>query len=129
MSAQPDPLAQITLTPRGFAAVLAVIALITGLVLAIVPVSVAHPANNSSVSCGNTFGGVESPALNEALGKPERQELVQYIDMCDRAIGNRGDYAVFLFFGGMIAGLALGVVRRTKPASQGSAHPTDPTQP
>ncbi|GAA3027214.1 hypothetical protein [Actinokineospora globicatena] len=129
MSEQADPLAQITLTPRGFAGVLAVLALVTGLVLAIVPVSVAHPANNGSVSCGNTFGGVESGALAEGLGKPERAEVVQYVDMCERAIGNRGEYAVFLFFGGLIAGLGLGVVRRVKPASPGSAHPTGPVLP
>ncbi|RLK59639.1 hypothetical protein [Actinokineospora cianjurensis] len=129
MSEQPDPLAQITLTPRAFGAVLAVLALVVGLVLAIVPVGVAHPSSNGSVSCGNTFGGVESGALAEGLGKPERRELVQYIDMCERAIGNRGDYAVFLFFGGLIAGLALGVVRRVRPVSPGSGRPTGPVLP
>ncbi|WP_026425136.1 hypothetical protein [Actinokineospora inagensis] len=115
MSAQPDPLAQITLSPRAFAAVLAAIALVTGLVLAIVPVTVAHPANDASVACGNTFGGVETTALTEALGTPERQEVVTYIDMCERAIGNRGDYATTLFFGGLIGILILGVVRRRDP--------------
>ncbi|GLZ43679.1 hypothetical protein [Actinokineospora sp. NBRC 105648] len=113
-----DPLAQITLAPRAFAAVLAVVALVTGLVLAIVPVGVAHPdpAHKASVTCGNTLGGVETDAVVADLGQPDRDETTRYLDMCERAISNRGDYAVILFFGGFVGGLALSVVRRKTQA-------------
>ncbi|WP_026316242.1 hypothetical protein [Actinokineospora enzanensis] len=107
-----DPLAQVTMPPRVFAAVMAGLALVAGLVLAIVPVGVAGPVPNSRVTCGNTLGGVETGRVVADLGRPQRAETVAYVDMCERAIGNRGDYAVILFVGGVIGILALGVIRR-----------------
>ncbi|PPK70448.1 hypothetical protein V5P93_000671 [Actinokineospora auranticolor] len=107
-----DPLAQITVSKRVFAAVLAGVALVTGLVLAIVPVSVAHPVPNRTVTCGNTFGGAESASVVADLDRPTRTEVVSYIDICERAISGRADYAVLLFFGGLATLIGLGVVRR-----------------
>ncbi len=109
-----DPLAQITLSPRAFAAALAVAAMVIGLVLALVPVRVAHPdpANTASVMCGNTIGGAETPWIAEDLGRAEGPLVVSYIGICEEALSTRGTTASLLFFGGLVGGLALGVVRR-----------------
>jgi hypothetical protein len=116
---EPDPLAKITLSPRAFAAVLATVALLVGLILALVPVSVAGPdgANPSTVSCGNTIGGVESDSIAAGLGDAaaDRATMVSYVDMCERATGERVFYAWPLFFGGGLVIVWLGVVRRKVP--------------
>lgn len=120
-SPDPDPLAKITLSPRGFAAVLATAALLVGLVLALVPVHVAGPdgANPSKISCGNSIGGVESDSIAAGLGSADRPTMVSYVDMCERATGERVFYSWPLFFGGGLGIVWLGVVRRrvTAPAS------------
>jgi hypothetical protein len=119
VEAEPDPLAKITLSPRGFAAVLATAALLVGLILALVPVHVAGPdgANPSKLSCGNTIGGVESDSIAAGLGDAaaDRTTMVSYVDMCERATGERVFYAWPLFFGGGLAIMWLGVVRRKVP--------------
>ncbi|RZS44791.1 hypothetical protein EV193_101670 [Herbihabitans rhizosphaerae] len=109
-----DPLAQVTLRPRTFAAILAIAAMIVGLVLALVPMSVAgpDPADSRSISCGNVLGGPEADRLADELKSTDRSVIVSYVDMCERAAGNRGTTVTLLFFGGMIGGLWLGVVRR-----------------
>jgi len=110
----PDPLAKITLTPRGFAAVMATAALLLGLLLALLPVRVANadPANNTRVSCGNTIGGAETDSISSGLGRVDQQVLVTYVDMCDRSIGERVFYSWPMFFGGGLGIVWLGVVRR-----------------
>jgi hypothetical protein len=114
MSVESDPLDQITLRPRTFAAVLVCAAMVIGLVFALIPVRVSSPTITTAtkVSCGNSLGGVETPQLNDALGRPDRPTLVSYIDMCERAIDTRAELAWTLFFGGLIGALWLGVVRR-----------------
>jgi hypothetical protein len=115
-SAEQDPLAKITVTPRALAAVLAAAALLVGLVLAIVPVRVAgpDPVNPTKVSCGNTLGGVETGRMAGSLPKPTDQPtVVSYVDMCERAVSNRVFYSWPLFFGGGLGIIWLGVVRRT----------------
>lgn len=109
-----DPLASITLTPRRFAAVLAVAGLLLGLVLALVPVHVASldETRASSVSCGNTIGGVETPLLAEDLGDVEPSVIATYVGTCQEAIGTRLLFAWPMFFAGMIGIVWLGVVRR-----------------
>lgn len=111
-----DPLARITLAPRTFVAVLATIALVVGLLLALLPVRVSTPdtVNMVKVSCGNTLGGVETPHVASALNRPAEMVLVSYIAMCDRAIDSRTTPAWTLFFGGMLGWIWLGVVRTKK---------------
>jgi hypothetical protein len=111
-----DPLDKITLPPRTFVAALATIALLLGLILALVPVRVStlDIASTTKVSCGNTLGGVETPRLATSLGKPDQEILVQYVGMCDRAIDARATPAWTLFFGGMIGWIWLGAVRKRK---------------
>jgi hypothetical protein len=111
---QADPLAKITLSPRTFVMVLASVALIAGLVLALLPVRVStlDTAKTVKVSCGNTLGGVETPRLASALDKPAESVLAEYVAMCDRAIDSRATPAWALFFAGMIGWIWLGVVRR-----------------
>jgi hypothetical protein len=110
----PDPLASITLSPRTFAAVLAVAAMLLGLILALVPVHVASldTAKQTSVSCGNTIGGVETPLLGDDLGTVEPTVLATYIGTCQDAIGTRLVFSWPLFAAGMVGFLWLGVVRR-----------------
>ncbi|HEU5475417.1 MAG TPA: hypothetical protein VFV67_32640 [Actinophytocola sp.] len=110
----PDPLAKITLTPRRFAAVLATVGLLVGLLLALLPVHVAgpDPANPTRVSCGNTIGGVESGSVAGGLDRPGEDTMVAYVDMCERAIGARVFYAWPMFFAGGLVIIWLGVVRR-----------------
>src|SRR5689334_25425340 len=83
-----DPLEKVTLTPRGFAAVLAAAALLLGLILALLPVHVAgpDPAHPARISCGNTVGGVETDLIGRGLGQVDTQTTVSYVDMCERAI-------------------------------------------
>ncbi|MGW5054833.1 hypothetical protein [Actinokineospora sp. NPDC004072] len=121
-----DPLDQITLTPRRFAGVLALLALLLGLALALVPVRVAgpDPAAARSVTCGNAVGGVETAWIVDDLGHDIRSLTVDYIGICEQAVGSRGTKASLLFAGGLLGIIALGVVRR--PASPGSAPPSGP---
>ena len=111
-----DPLAKITLSPRGFTALLATVALLLGLILALVPVHVAgsDPAAPASVSCGNTIGGVETGSVAAGLGQPDRPTMVAYVDMCERAISDRLFYSWPLFFGGVLVIVWMGVVRRRR---------------
>jgi hypothetical protein len=110
----PDPLAKITLTPRGFAVVMATAALLIGLLLALLPVRVANadPANLTRVSCGNTIGGAETDSISTGLGRVDQQVLATYVDMCERSIGERTFYSWPMFFGGGLGIVWLGVVRR-----------------
>jgi hypothetical protein len=115
-----DPLAKITLTPRGFAAVMATVALLLGLALALFPVHVAgpDPGKPVSVSCGNTIGGVETGSVAANLASPDRATMVSYVGVCERAIADRVFYSWPLFFAGGIGIIWMGVVRR--PASRDS---------
>lgn len=108
-----DPLAKVTLTPRGFASVLAAAALLLGLILALLPVHVAgpDPARPGQISCGNTVGGVETDVLGAGLGQADRQTVVSYVDMCERAIGERVFYSWPLFMAGGLGIIWLGMVR------------------
>ncbi|HEV8555877.1 MAG TPA: hypothetical protein VGR06_05700 [Actinophytocola sp.] len=123
---EPDPLAKITLTPRGFAALLATIGLLLGLILAIVPVHVAgpDPANPVTVSCGNTIGGVEPASVAANLNNPDRPTMTAYVTMCETAISNRTFATWPMFLAGALTIIWMGVVRReskvTAPASPGS---------
>lgn len=113
-----DPLTKITLSPRGFTAVLATVALLVGLILALIPVHVAgpDPAMPGSVSCGNTIGGVETGSVAAGLNQADRSTIVSYVDMCERAISDRIFYSWPLFFGGGLVIIYMGVVRH-RPAS------------
>jgi hypothetical protein len=125
--AQADPLARITLAPRTFVAVLAAVALIVGLLLALIPVRVStlDTTRTVKVSCGNTLGGVETPPLATALGKPvDELVLAQYVAMCDRAIDARATPAWTLFFGGMIGWVWLGAVRTRNAGVRQNRSPT-----
>jgi len=108
-----DPLAKVTLTPRGFASVLAAAALLLGLILALLPVHVAgpDPAHPAQISCGNTVGGVETDVLGAGLGQADRQTTVSYVDMCERAMGERVFYSWPLFMAGGLGIIWLGMVR------------------
>ncbi|GAA4444705.1 hypothetical protein GCM10023148_51660 [Actinokineospora soli] len=123
-----DPLDQITLSPRGFGGALALLGLLLGLVLALVPVSVAGPdaARPESVTCGNAIGGVETGWIVEDLGADVRPTTLSYIGMCEQAVDSRATKATLLFFGGLLGGLGLGVVRRRAPASPGSGPGSGP---
>ncbi|HVK20474.1 MAG TPA: hypothetical protein VM677_03860 [Actinokineospora sp.] len=115
MSTEPeDPLDRITVNPRRFAAALLVAAILVGLILALVPVRVASPetAHPGKVACGNTLGGVETRSVVEGLGRDDRPVTVSYIDMCERAISERTTVSWLLFFGGLLGGVGMGVVRR-----------------
>jgi hypothetical protein len=117
----PDPLAQITMRPRMFIAVLAGLAMLLGLVLALVPVHVAgpDPAGQARVSCGNTIGGVEMDTVAGGLGEPDQATRVAYVDMCERAVSERQNVSWTMFFGGLLVVLWLGVVRQRKPGEPG----------
>jgi hypothetical protein len=109
-----DPLAKITMRPRTFAAVLAAVALLLGLILAVMPVHVAgaNPVEPGSVSCGNTIGGVETGALAEDLGRVDQQVLATYVNTCEGAISTRLAFSWPLFFAGALSFAWFGVVRR-----------------
>jgi hypothetical protein len=117
-----DPLAKVTLTPRGFAAVLAAAALLLGLVLALLPVHVAgpDPAHPNRVSCGNTVGGVETDVIGTGLGSADRQTVVSYVNICEQAMGERVFYSWPLFLAGGLGIIWLGVVR-TRAQRAGTA--------
>lgn len=112
-----DPLASITLTPRMFAAVLAVAGLLLGLILALVPVHVAglDTAEQTTVSCGNTIGGVEAPLVGETLRNANDQILATYVGTCQQAISTRLLVSWPLFVAGALGIVWLGVVRRDPP--------------
>jgi hypothetical protein len=113
----PDPLASITLRPRTFAAVLAVAGLLLGLILALVPVHVAglDTTDPSTVSCGNTIGGVETPLVGENLRDANDQVLATYVGTCQQAISTRLLVSWPLFVAGALGIMWLGVVRRDPP--------------
>jgi hypothetical protein len=107
-----DPLAQITLRPRAFFAGIAVLAMLIGLLLAILPIRVASadPARTAVVSCGSVLGGVESGRVRDQ--STDELALVTHLDMCDRSVTVRGSTSAVLFIGGLLGGLWLGIVRR-----------------
>jgi hypothetical protein len=109
-----DPLAKVMLTPRQFWAVLAAAGILLGLLLALLPVSVANadPANPGYVSCGNTIGGVETGPLAEDLGRPSRDMLATYVGTCESAISTRLAYSWPMFFAGTLVIMWRGVVRK-----------------
>jgi hypothetical protein len=113
----PDPLASITLRPRTYAAVVAVAGLLLGLILALVPVHVAglDTAQQSTVSCGNTIGGVETPLVAENLSGANEQVLATYVGTCQQAISTRLLVSWPLFVAGALGIMWLGVVRRDQP--------------
>jgi hypothetical protein len=113
----PDPLASITLGPRTFAAVLAVAGMLLGLILALVPVHVAglNTSEPSSVSCGNTIGGVETPLVGENLRSVSDEVLASYVGTCQQAISTRLLVSWPLFAAGALGIMWLGVVRRDPP--------------
>lgn len=108
----PDPLAQITLRPRAFLAGVAVLAMLIGLLLAILPIRVASadPARTAAVSCGSVLGGVESGRVRDQSA--DEPALLTHLDMCDRSVTVRGTASAVLFIGGLLGGLWLGIVRR-----------------
>ncbi|WP_199441196.1 hypothetical protein [Umezawaea beigongshangensis] len=111
-----DPLAAVTLRPATFFALAAVTALLIGLVLALVPVHVAGPdvTRSSDVSCGSVIGGVETPRIAGDVPELNRTELLTYVDVCERGVSERETVSSVLFFGGAVAGLWMGVVRRRR---------------
>ena len=113
----PDPLASITLQPRTYAAVLAIAGLLLGLVLALVPVHVAglNTTEQTTVSCGNTIGGVETPLVGENLRDANDQVLATYVGTCQQAISTRLLVSWPLFLAGALGIVWLGVVRRDPP--------------
>lgn len=115
-----DPLAKIMLAPRTFLAILAVAALLLGLLLALLPVRVANAdtENPGYVTCGNTIGGVETGPLGAQLNQPDTDVLATYVNTCESAIATRLAYSWPLFFAGALAIVWSGVVRRpTAPVS------------
>jgi hypothetical protein len=111
---QDDPLAKVMVAPRTFWAVLAVAALLLGLLLALLPVRVANadPANPGQVSCGNTIGGVETGPLGDQLGGPSESVLATYVNTCESAIATRLAYSWPMSFAGALAIVWAGVVRK-----------------
>jgi len=116
-----DPLAKIMITPRTFLAVLAVAALLLGLLLALLPVRVANAdaRDPGHVSCGNTIGGVETGPLATQLDQPGDEVLATYVNTCESAVATRLAYSWPMFFAGALAVAWSGVVRRpTAPTSR-----------
>lgn len=116
-----DPLAKVMMTPRTFFAVLAVTALLLGLLLALLPVRVANADAEApgQVSCGNTIGGVETGPLAAGLDRPAEDVLATYVGTCESAIATRLAYSWPMFFAGALAIVWSGVVRRpTGPVSR-----------
>src|SRR5882724_8849796 len=110
-----DPLAKVTLAPRTFMAVLFVTALLLGLLLVLIPlrVSTLDTTKTTKVSCGNILGGVETPQLANALGKPTDEiVLAEYVHMCEDSINARTYVAWGLFFTGLLGCVWLAAVRR-----------------
>lgn len=110
-----DPLAKVMMTPRTFGAVLAVTAVLLGLLLALLPVQVAdgdvigHPG---FATCGTTIGGVETGPLSAGLGRPEPDVLATYVSTCESAVAVRQAWSWPMFFAGVLAIVWSGVVRR-----------------
>ncbi|MFI7676203.1 hypothetical protein [Actinophytocola sp. NPDC049390] len=116
-----DPLAKIMITPRTFWAILALAALLLGLLLALLPVRVANanPVDAGQVTCGNTIGGVETGPLAAQLDEPGDEVLATYVNTCESAIATRLAYSWPMFFAGALAIVWSGVVRRpTAPVSR-----------
>jgi hypothetical protein len=112
---QPDPLAKVTLRPRTFAAVLAIAGLLVGLVLVLLPlrVSTLDTARTTKLSCGNILGGVETPQVAAALGRPvDDVVLTGYVHMCEDSMNARTYPAWTLFFAGLLGCVWLAAVRR-----------------
>ena len=107
-----DPLAQVTLRPRAFLAGVAILAMLIGLLLAILPIGVASadPARTPVVSCGSVLGGVEAARVRDQSA--DQAALLTHLDMCDRSVTVRGTSSAVLFIGGLLGGLWLGIVRR-----------------
>jgi hypothetical protein len=108
-----DPLARVTMRPRTFAAILAIAALLLGLLLALLPVRVANAdvARPGHVTCGNTIGGVETGPLGSDLGRPSEAVVATYVNTCESAIATRLAYSWPLFLVGALAIVWSGVVR------------------
>lgn len=108
-----DPLARVTMRPRTFAAILAIAALLIGLLLALLPVRVANAdvARPGFVTCGTTIGGVETGPLGAELGRPSKAVVATYVNTCESAIATRLAYSWPLFFAGALAIVWSGVVR------------------
>jgi hypothetical protein len=104
--------------PAVFRALATVAAILVGLVLALVPVRVAglDTTRSSTVTCGNAIGGVETKEIAAGLPNSGRGEVLEYVEICERAVSERETAATVLFFGGLVAALWLGVVRRRAPA-------------
>jgi hypothetical protein len=109
-----DPLAKVMMRPRTFFAALAVVALLLGLLLALLPVTVANAdaADPGHVSCGNTIGGVETGPLGAELGRPSPIVLATYVNTCESAIATRLAFSWPMFFAGALAIVWSGVVRK-----------------
>lgn len=109
-----DPLAKVMMTPRTFAAILAITALLLGLLLALLPVRVANAdaAAPGFATCGTTIGGVETGPLSADLGNPDPDVLATYVSTCESAIAVRQAWSWPLFFAGALAIVWSGVVRR-----------------
>lgn len=112
-----DPLTAVTMRPRVFWALATVAAILLGLVLALVPVRVAGPdtTRTTTVTCGNAIGGVETKKIGTSLPTSGRGELLAYVAICESSVSERETVATVLFFGGLIGGVWLGVVRRRAP--------------
>jgi hypothetical protein len=109
-----DPLARVTMRPRTFAAIVAVAALLFGLLLALLPVRVANAdvTRPGHVTCGNTIGGVETGPLGGDLGRPSAAVVATYVNTCESAIATRLAFSWPLFIVGALAIVWSGVVRR-----------------
>jgi hypothetical protein len=109
-----DPLARVTMRPRTFAAILAIAALLLGLLLALLPVRVANAdvARPGFATCGTTIGGVETGPLSGDLGRPNEAVMATYVNTCESAIATRLAYSWPLFFAGALAIAWSGVVRK-----------------
>jgi hypothetical protein len=109
-----DPLAKVMLTPWQFSAVLAIAAMVLGLLLALLPVHVANadPASPGYVTCGNTIGGVETGPLGNQLDRPGQDVLATYVNTCESAVSTRLLCSWPLFFAGALVLLWRLVVRR-----------------
>jgi hypothetical protein len=114
---QPDPLAKVTIPARAYVVFLFVTALIIGLVLVLIPlrVSTLDTTKTVKVSCGNILGGVETPQVADALGKPtDELVLAQYVHMCEDSINARTYPAWGLFATGFLGLVWLAAGRRRK---------------
>jgi hypothetical protein len=114
---QADPLVNVTIPPRAYIAFLFITALVIGLVLVLIPlrVSTLDTTKTVKVSCGNILGGVETPQLADALGKPvDELVLAQYVHMCEDSLNARTYPAWGLFSTGFLGVLWLVAGRRRK---------------